>query len=199
MARGHAEALIPMIVDMMADAGKSLVDVDVVGVTVGPGSFTGIRTGIAAARGFAKAADAVAVGVSALAAVAHRAFRETDPAMPVLCVLDTRRRDYFVQGFDADETPLFDPVVMDADAVCARLSDRPFRLAGNAVARFAAERPAETATVAVAPGNGLPRAADIARIAARRADENLLEQGPSPLYLRAAEAKRPADGGRLIR
>ena len=72
MTRGHAEALVPMIQDIAATAGVALPDVDIVGVAKGPGSFTGLRTGIAAARGFALASGAQAVGVSSLDAVARR-------------------------------------------------------------------------------------------------------------------------------
>jgi tRNA threonylcarbamoyladenosine biosynthesis protein TsaB len=70
MSRGHAEALVPLVQKLCAEAGIKLSDVDLIGATVGPGSFTGVRTGIAAAKGFALAAGCPAIGVSSLDAVA---------------------------------------------------------------------------------------------------------------------------------
>ena len=81
MTRGHAEALMPLLVRLMQDAGMAFRDIDRVVVTTGPGSFTGLRVGIAAARGIALAAGKPAVGLSTLAAYAapHMAADETVP------------------------------------------------------------------------------------------------------------------------
>src|SRR5437764_13852041 len=70
MARGHAEALMPLIARVMAAARLEFTQIDRIAVTTGPGSFTGVRVGIAAARGIALAADKPAVGLSTLAAFA---------------------------------------------------------------------------------------------------------------------------------
>ena len=70
MTRGHAEALMPLIARVMADSGTGFPDLDRVAVTTGPGSFTGLRVGIAAARGIALAAEKQAVGISTLYAYA---------------------------------------------------------------------------------------------------------------------------------
>jgi tRNA threonylcarbamoyladenosine biosynthesis protein TsaB len=68
MARGHAEALMPLIAETMSAAGTEFADLDRIAVTIGPGSFTGVRVGVAAARGIALAADKPAVGLTTLAA-----------------------------------------------------------------------------------------------------------------------------------
>ena len=70
MARGHAEALFPMIDDVLAEAGATFGDVTRIGVCTGPGSFTGIRAGVAAARGLALGLSVPAVGVTRLTALA---------------------------------------------------------------------------------------------------------------------------------
>src|SRR5271170_6116822 len=70
MTRGHAEALMPLLRRVMGEAGLAFTAIDRVAVTIGPGSFTGLRVGIAAARGIALAADKPAVGVSTLSAYA---------------------------------------------------------------------------------------------------------------------------------
>ena len=70
MSRGHAEALVPLVQELCDEAEIELRAVDLIGVTIGPGSFTGVRTGIAAAKGFAFAAGCPAIGISSLEAVA---------------------------------------------------------------------------------------------------------------------------------
>src|ERR1700687_5333867 len=70
MVRGHAEALLPLIARVLERAGLDVAEIDRIAVTTGPGSFTGLRVGIAAARGIALATGQPAVGVSTLAAFA---------------------------------------------------------------------------------------------------------------------------------
>src|SRR6202049_2571874 len=78
MARGHAEALMPLLARVMDQAGIGFDALDRIAVTVGPGSFTGLRVGIAAARGIALATGKPAVGVSTLAALAAPFFDADD-------------------------------------------------------------------------------------------------------------------------
>jgi tRNA threonylcarbamoyladenosine biosynthesis protein TsaB len=200
MTRGHAEALVPMVQAAASAAGLSLSEIDLVGVTKGPGSFTGLRTGIAAARGFAIASGAPAIGVSSLQAVALAAARAAQPGAEILCVLDTRRADYFAQTFSADGTPAGAPGVFDAPGIRALLRDDVTLLAGNAVPRLLADLPEHSSRVRSAPGDGCPDAVDIAALAeATFHKEGLSSDTLSPLYLRAPEAKLPANGGRLKR
>src|SRR4051812_10145961 len=83
MARGHAEALMPLIAGLMSTAKAKFSEIDRIAVTVGPGSFTGLRVGVAAARGIALAAKKPAVGVTTLAAFAapHRGAAEGTPVL----------------------------------------------------------------------------------------------------------------------
>src|SRR5262249_9250239 len=87
MERGHAESLLPLVARVMAQASMRFAALDRIAVTVGPGSFTGLRVGVAAARGIALAASKPAVGLSTLSAFAapHLA---TDPDRPVVAVVD---------------------------------------------------------------------------------------------------------------
>ena len=134
MSRGHAEALVPLVQCMCADVQLELGDLDLIGVTVGPGSFTGVRTGLAAAKGFALAAGCPTIGVSTMEAVAA-ACRNTRAA-PLLVILETRREDYFVQVFDAQGQPEDPPAVRDAAQILEIVQVRRPVVAGNAVDRF---------------------------------------------------------------
>ncbi|MEE2996990.1 MAG: tRNA (adenosine(37)-N6)-threonylcarbamoyltransferase complex dimerization subunit type 1 TsaB [Pseudomonadota bacterium] len=197
MFRGHAEALIPMVQKVCADACTSPSDIDLIGVTIGPGSFTGVRTGIAAARGFALAADCPAVGVSSLHTAA--ASIASNGLHPILVVLDTRRADYFVQLFGPETTPINAPSVMDAGGISGLIQRyHPFVI-GNAVSRLLEEQCiANIGDFDVFSGDGVPDPVSVASIA-----EKILEsRGESsdtltPLYLKPPEAKIPNRGGRL--
>lgn len=198
MTRGHAEALVPMARSVAAAAGISLSEIELVGVTRGPGSFTGLRTGIAAARGFALASGAPAIGVSSLHAVASGAARTVEPTGGILCILDTRRADYYVQQFDARAIAVGDAAVLTAAEIRPLLAGDIALLAGNAVTRVVSELPQETAGLAHAPGPGCPDPFDVAVLAEAISDkEGLAPDTLSPLYLRAPEAKIPANRGRL--
>src|SRR5438309_12129358 len=98
MTRGHAEALMPLIARLMDLTGMAFSDLDRIAVTVGPGSFTGLRVGIAAARGIALAAGKPAVGLSTLSALAapHVAARSGDT---IMAAIDGRNEQIYFQVF----------------------------------------------------------------------------------------------------
>ena len=200
MSRGHAEVLVPMVQDLAREADVALTALDLIGVTRGPGSFTGLRTGIAAARGFAIASGAPAVGVSSLLAVARGAARVSLEPRPILCILDTRRADYFVQTFGPAGKALGEPELMDAEDLFILIGSRQPVLAGNAVPRLLLSYDGDPDTVRQVPGVYNPNPVDVAAIAETILSEiGLTQDTLAPLYLRAPEAKLPANGGRLKR
>src|SRR5262252_10088493 len=89
MTRGHAEALMPLVARVMNGAGIEFADLDRIAVTTGPGSFTGLRVGISAARGIALAADKPIVGVTTLTAYAAPAVSQNGEN-PVISAIDAR-------------------------------------------------------------------------------------------------------------
>src|SRR5580704_11202801 len=98
MLRGHAEALMPLIRRVMDEAGTAFRDLDRVVVTTGPGSFTGLRVGIAAARGIALSIDKPAVGLSTLSAYAAP-YLADDANSPVVVAIDARHQHVFLEVF----------------------------------------------------------------------------------------------------
>ena len=94
----HSRTLMPIVEHILQNAGLTMADMDAVAVAAGPGSFTGIRIGVAAAKGLAFGADKPAVGVSTLAAMARNvAF--TDGL--IICAMDARRQQIYNALFEA--------------------------------------------------------------------------------------------------
>lgn len=186
--RGHAEALAPMIAEILAEAGLTALGVDRLAVTVGPGAFTGLRVGLATARGLALATGRPLIGVTTFEAIAHGLAA---PDRPLLVAVDSRRREPFLQRFDAGLRPLGAPEAVDPDACAAWLPPGPLRIAGDGAAALRAALAARPDTV-FDDGPGLPDAAVVARLAAALPEGGGLP--PRPLYLRAPDAVPAAAG-----
>ncbi len=146
MQRGHAEALLPMIFSVMRDADRRFTDLDLVAVTVGPGAFTGLRVGLAAARGIALAAGLSCFGVTTLEAIAEAIDWPTLARRPALVALDNKQGGVYAQMFQAGR-PLEPPSVQTARTLGGtlrrsarrdsrrRLADADRRLAGRGCRR----------------------------------------------------------------
>src|SRR5690606_31806688 len=120
-ARGHAEALAPMIADVMAAAGLDFGDLDRLAVTVGPGSFTGLRVGIATARGLALATGLPVVGITTLEAIAANVTEQESATRGrrVVAVIDARRDEVYVEMFHRDLQSLTGPRLVALDDAAA--------------------------------------------------------------------------------
>ena len=186
MARGQAEALVPMVEAVLADAGLGFADLDRIAVTVGPGAFTGLRISLAAARGFALAAGLPVIGLTTFEALAHALPEAERHGRTVLVAVDSRRAEPFLQLFDADLTPLGEPALLAPVDVPAWLPAGPLLVAGDGAVLLKPvleERP----EVTFAAGPGLPDAAVVAALGAQRV-EGL---PPQPLYLRPPDVTLP--------
>jgi len=115
---GHATQLLTLVEEALGELGARLADVTRLGVGVGPGSFTGLRIGVATGRALAQATGAAAVPVSTLDALAWGPGAAGPPAGPVLAVLDARRGEAFVAAWDGGARTL-DPVAVRPDALGA--------------------------------------------------------------------------------
>ena len=179
MARGHQEQLAPMAQAVMARAGLAFADLDRIAATVGPGSFTGLRVGVAFAKGLALALGKPTVGIGTLEALAAQAPGLVFPA------IDARRGQLYLQAFE-DGRALMAPDAVTAEVAAARIAElsqgRPFTLVGSGAALLADFAP----SAAVVEAEGAD-ARDVARIALARSPSPL-----KPLYLRAPDAKLPA-------
>lgn len=170
VGRGHAERLVPMIAGLIDGGRAALILVD-----VGPGSFTGVRVGIAAARGLALGWSGTVRGFSSLALVAAAGLASR-PLPRIAAVLEAGHGEVFMQMFDAPLTPIGEIVSLPPTVAATAIGEVP--AVGNGVRRLADLAPDLT--------EALPDARDILRLPAALADLD-----PRPLYGRAPDAKLP--------
>jgi tRNA threonylcarbamoyl adenosine modification protein YeaZ len=191
MARGHAEALMPLIARVMDQAGLEFSELDRIAVTLGPGSFTGLRVGISAARGIALAAGKPAVGIPTLSAYAAPQIAN-DAGAAIVAAIDAKHDRVYLQVFASSGRTIVAPTVATiAEAVQA--SPGPVCLVGSGAGLLAAAWP-EPAPLAV-DAQEAPSIVWVARLGAAAPKTDV---APTPLYLRAADA-RPQDAARLPR
>jgi tRNA threonylcarbamoyladenosine biosynthesis protein TsaB len=187
----HSQVLLGEI-ESSVDAAGGWSRIDRIAVGIGPGSFTGLRIGIATARALAQARDVPIAPVGSLAALARGISETLRPDTPLaLPVFDARRSEAFAALFAAGGGEVWPPLVASPEELAARvreLDETPLA-AGDGALRFAAELEAAGATVA-------PPEDPIHRVAARHvcAVGEAAVEAPTdqiqPLYLRPPDAKR---------
>ncbi|MBI2235702.1 MAG: tRNA (adenosine(37)-N6)-threonylcarbamoyltransferase complex dimerization subunit type 1 TsaB [Magnetospirillum sp.] len=182
MGRGQSEALMPMVQAVLAEAGATVGDLGLLAVTVGPGAFTGLRIGLAAARGLSLASGLPLAGVSTPEAVAAAVPRSERDGRTLLVAVESRRDEVWVQAFAGDTLEPLSPVAALLPEQAAALIPGPVVVAGDAAARVLALRP--DARIATSPG--WPDAAVVAALAAERWGRGTALP-PEPLYLRPAD------------
>jgi tRNA threonylcarbamoyladenosine biosynthesis protein TsaB len=187
MARGHAEALMPVIAEVMAQAGVAFADLDRIAVTTGPGSFTGLRVGLSAARGIALAASKPVVGVTTLTAYSAPYISETGRD-PVICAIDARHDQVYCQVVSGNGTPLVRPKLKPISELLEAARFGAPVLIGNAAEMIAARWPAELFPVTI-DAAAAPSIEWVAWVGAALNPEQAL---PRPTYLRAPDAKPQA-------
>lgn len=181
MTRGHQERIGVIAREAAAEAGVAFKDLTRIGVTVGPGSFTGLRVGLAFAKGLATALSIPCVGVTTLEAMAYggEGF--------VAAVLDARMEQVYIQVF-ADGAALMAPDALGVGEAAARLAELysggPATLVGSGAPLLADVLGGAKVLTPAAPD---PVA--VAKLAAARATPS---HSPRPLYLRAPYATLPA-------
>jgi tRNA threonylcarbamoyladenosine biosynthesis protein TsaB len=187
MERGHAEALLPLIDRVMARVAGGFASLGRVAVTVGPGSFTGLRVGIAAARAIGIACKIPVTGVSTLAALAAPLILEQEPGL-VVAAIDACRGNVFFAGFGPDGRAILAPRTASAREAVRSLGAGPVRLVGSGALLLAIEASAVRTEAWIARENaGL----DIVFVAKLGLLADPVLALPRPFYLAAPGAKVP--------
>jgi len=192
--RGHSELLIPLVLETMAASGRRFYQLDLLTVTVGPGAFTGLRVGLAAARGMALAARLPCMGVTTLEAMASAVDPRETAGRLLLVTLDTKRSAVYAQIFRTKE-PVTPPMVVDPPELAEKIGTQPVLLAGDAAITVMPTLREAGIDASVSAMPGYPTAAGIAALAARRWQQEgmRVETMPSPIYLRSPSTGVPID------
>lgn len=195
MTHGHAEALVPMIQATLDDAGVAFGGLAALATTLGPGSFTGLRAGLATARGLALATGLPCYGVSTLEVAARAVAPAERAGRRIVAAIDTRRDDLFLQVFDAEFVATGDAQVATIDGAAAMLTGVSVVLTGDATAALAERLRLAGSDAIVAAKAGLLDVEILAAIAAERLAGGAAGDALRPLYLRAPDVT-PAPGRR---
>src|ERR1700732_2659114 len=189
MKRGHAEALMPLIARVMKESGIAFTSLDRLAVTTGPGSFTGLRVGLSAARGIDLAAGKPVVGVTTLAVYAAPVVNES-AERPVISAIDARHDQVYFQAVSGTASSLILPRLGPvAEALGASRFGAP-HLVGNAAGILADRWPAHAPPPFKVDALSAP---DIAWVGWLGAAVNPNTATARPFYLRAPDAKPPTD------
>lgn len=178
IGRGHAEYLMGQIEDLMVGVGFDWPDVGSVACVTGPGSFTGLRVGIATARGLALARDVPCLGVTVFEALAHHA----SGGIPLVVAMDARRDQIWMQKFDEAGMAQSPPAAIAVDEWSSAKPPGRFAAIGSALPLL--EGDFERLGDDLSP--------PIDAVAYCAAMISPTESRPSPLYLRAPDAKPQA-------
>ena len=184
MSRGHSEALAPMISEVFEkydgcdfDAG----DLSAIAVTIGPGTFTGIRIGLATARALALPRRLPVIGLTNFDVVFWQAPKVKGST---LVVLETKREDFYVQVFSENKEPVQGPMALTAEEIQTRLPDEPITLIGDGAERLDQKLVDFGREPSRLFGDVEPVAMEFAELASKRFDNGVYAD-PEPLYLRA--------------
>jgi tRNA threonylcarbamoyl adenosine modification protein YeaZ len=199
MTRGHAEALMPLIARVMDSSGFAFCDLDRIVVTTGPGSFTGLRVGISAARGIALAGGTPAIGVSTLSAYAAPHLGADDKS-PVVAAIDARHGQVYLQVFAPGGRTLFAPRLAALSDAVRAAAERASCIVGSAAQAVAdglahATLSRSAPAPAVVEQRDAPNITWVAQIGAVAPNSG---ESPKPLYLRAPDAQ-PQNAAQLPR
>lgn len=185
MERGHAEALLPLLDRIVARIDGGFEALARVAVTVGPGSFTGIRVGVAAARAVGLACGIPVVGVSTLSALAAPAIA-SGVQPQVVAAIDARHGSVYAQSFGPDGSTLMEACHAAVRIVIETVGPGPLRLVGSGAAMLAIEAWSRGMTADVDNHVAVPDIALVARLGLLADPDHA---GPKPLYLKPPDAK----------
>jgi tRNA threonylcarbamoyladenosine biosynthesis protein TsaB len=194
MQRGHAEALMPMLERVMDAVEGGFASIDRVAVTVGPGSFTGLRVGISAARAIALATGVPAVGVTTLSAYAAPLIGAAGGAL-VGVAIDARHGQIYCQVVARGGRSIIAPQIMGLRDAVRQIGNGPVLLIGSGANALCAEARAAGLDAAVVDTATAPEVLWVARLGLAAVPERALAK---PFYLRSPDAK-PQDHVRIPR
>lgn len=183
MERGQSEALMPMINAVLEESELCFADLDLLATTIGPGSYTGLRICLAAARALSLAARLPVLGVTTFEAIS---VAQDSSDLPLLVAIDSKRADCYVQLFDDKRRAIGEPAAILPDELASLVPEK-IALAGTAADKVGVKLISSGKEIIRLHGHDYPHAAQIGCLAAELAADAMPRYGeepPKPLYLR---------------
>ncbi len=195
LVRGHAETIMGQVREVCEEAHLDVADLDRLGVTIGPGTFTGQRVGLAAARAMVLGTDVRLIGVTTCQTVAA-GVEGAGPKDHIFAVFDARRGEVYVQGFDSQLKAITPPEVLDLPAAVARIVGAAPQggrvlVVGSGAALVLVDLEGAGIRIETTDAPDQPDARHVAWLAGRAPAPRRGDKVPAPLYLRAPDAKLP--------
>jgi tRNA threonylcarbamoyl adenosine modification protein YeaZ len=189
IGRGHAEALLPMVERVVAKLDAGWQGIGRFGVVVGPGSYTGLRVGISAARAAALATRRPAVGITTFAAFAAPLVAVSE-GVAIAVAIDAKHGNVFLQIFSPEGRPVGEPAALSLELAVERIGGEPMHLAGSGASLLQAAlsrvgRVAKSVIVEAAP--------DIVSVAKLTVSAHPRMAPADPLYIKGADARTLAE------
>ena len=186
IGRGHAEHLPFVIQNVFAEAKLSFENITHIAVTIGPGSFAGIRVGIAYCRTLALALDIPTTGVSSLNAICFGVTKAL--SKDTLALLDARRGEVYLSALDASSATILEPQALSYEDAFLMISSKQFVLCGNGVEPVMKLSENEISDLEIAHENAFPEIETVAKLALNQIKDGITYE-LRPQYLRQADAK----------
>ena len=200
-SKKQSEVLISMISQACEGANLSILEFDLIAVTIGPGSFTSLRVGIATARGLALAADKPCVGVTSTEAFAQSISSENYNRGPILIALNSTNKNLFFQLFGLGRVPLtevFQGTLKEIEEKLGQLKvTESVSVAGQGGEIICSELSRSGFNLRIVEGFGWPNAAQVAELAFERHKSGNKQLDAKPLYIKEPDAVMPISGGKL--
>ena len=189
IGKGHAEALLPMVERVVAKLDAGWQGIGRFGVVVGPGSYTGLRVGISAARAAALATGRPAVGITTFAAFAAPLVAVSE-GVAIAVAIDAKHGNVFLQIFSPEGRPVGEPAALSLELAVERIGGEPLHLAGSGASLLQAAlsrvgRAAKSVIVEAAP--------DIVSVAKLTVSAHPRMAPADPLYIKGADARTLAE------
>ena len=190
-AREQAVILVPTIQEVVREAEIEFSDIDLIVCNRGPGSFTGLRIGLATARTMALTLDKPIIGLNTLNTMARHYSTEE----PLLIVLETKRQDFYARYYDAQGEPLTEPFAVDAEEVLNRAPVDSFNVGGDCLERF---QECVSGNFKCLDNLTQPDPILMAQYGLKLFEEQGEQGTPQPLYLRGADVSYPKNPPRKL-
>lgn len=181
----QVERLVPMIEAILSKHDLEYEDLDALAVTIGPGSFTGVRIGLAAARAIRLTTKLPLIGVTSTEAIVHQA----DVEMPALAVLDARRQQVYLQSFDHEKNPDTDISLVAYDEIGDYLKHESCHVIGNGAELIESRLKTASITTTTDDSIQLPTAEGVVKAALSKWEQGDVNDTVAPLYIRPPDAK----------